>query len=86
MKTTIKIWLGKLGIQIINNIPIKIKLVILIGTSLVITEISLFCLMYVFPMLNSNELEISNICLFCFDIVWKIDGLQILQRLTEYVI
>jgi hypothetical protein len=42
--------------------------------------------MYVFPMLNSNELEISNICLFCFDIVWKIDGLQILQRLTEYVI
>lgn len=86
MKTTIKNWLGKLGIQIINHKPIKIKLVILIGTSLVITEISLFCLMYVFPMLNSNELEISNICLFCFDIVWKIDGLQILQRLTEYII
>lgn len=86
MKTTIKNWLGKLGIQISNHKPIKIKLVILIGTSLVITEISLFCLMYVFPMLNSNELEISNICLFCFDIVWKIDGLQILQRLAEYVI
>lgn len=86
MKTTIKNWLGKLGIQISNQKPIKIKIVILIGTSLVITEVSLFCLMYVFLMLNSNELEISNICLFCFDIVWKIDGLQILQRLTEYVI
>ena len=86
MKTTIKNWLGKLGIQISNQKPIKIKIVILIGTSLVITEVSLFCLMYVFLMLNSNELEISNICLFCFDIVWKIDGLQILQRLTEYII